>query len=258
MLFSSHWAVRLFGVTAFVSFVAAYAFYATWFISVWCFSPAVLSAIVLLQFPQRSTTRSEQPSLPIPARSKITSSLLDGLPHHRLWGGRWRCLWASRWRERLESSVKCTFPIPTGAAACLTFNPAAVYGRTFANFSGEPANLAAATATSIFRMDLQNAMVAFVATKFGSFCDCRAQHALDAWISWRRRTRIIHAQEESMSGKKKLLRRRVVLVSPRRGGGRRKVRTGIAHRASIQFAFGMIILAVFLTVLGSLFRNFLH
>jgi hypothetical protein len=61
-----------------------------------------------------------------------------------------------------------------------------------------------------------------------------------------------------MSGKKKLLRRRVVLVSPRRGGGRRKVRTGIAHRASVQFAFGMIMMAVFLALLGALFRNFLH
>ena len=68
MLFSSHWAVRLFGIAAFFSFVAAYAFYAIWFISVWCFFAAVLSAIVWLQFPRRSATRSEQSSRPIPAR----------------------------------------------------------------------------------------------------------------------------------------------------------------------------------------------
>ena len=50
-LFSSHRSVRWFGVAAFVSFIAAYAFYATWFISVWCFFAAVLSGLVLLQFP---------------------------------------------------------------------------------------------------------------------------------------------------------------------------------------------------------------
>ena len=47
-LFSSHRSVRLFGVAAFLSFVAAYAFYSTWFISVWCFFAAVLSSLVLL------------------------------------------------------------------------------------------------------------------------------------------------------------------------------------------------------------------
>ena len=50
-LFSSHRFVRLFGVAAFISFMAAYAFYATWFISVWCFFAAVLSGVVLLHFP---------------------------------------------------------------------------------------------------------------------------------------------------------------------------------------------------------------
>ncbi len=52
-LFSSHRSVRWFGVASFVSFVAAYAFYAVWFISVWCFFAAVLSVIVLLHFPAR-------------------------------------------------------------------------------------------------------------------------------------------------------------------------------------------------------------
>lgn len=52
-LFSSHRIVKLFGVAAFVSFMLAYAIYATWFISVWCFFAAILSWIVLLYFPSR-------------------------------------------------------------------------------------------------------------------------------------------------------------------------------------------------------------
>ena len=50
-LFSSHRSVRWFGLASFLSFVAAYAFYATWFISVWCFFAAALSVLVLLHFP---------------------------------------------------------------------------------------------------------------------------------------------------------------------------------------------------------------
>ena len=42
--------IRLFGVATFIALVAAYAFYAYWFISVWCFLAAVLSAIVLVHF----------------------------------------------------------------------------------------------------------------------------------------------------------------------------------------------------------------
>lgn len=60
MFVSSQWAVRLFGAAACVSFIAAYAFYATWFISVWCFFAAVMSGIVLLQFPRRPATRAAQ------------------------------------------------------------------------------------------------------------------------------------------------------------------------------------------------------
>lgn len=60
-LFSSHRPVRLFGVAAFLSFVAAYAFYSTWFISVWCFFAAVLSSLVLLQFPGGGGRRAKQP-----------------------------------------------------------------------------------------------------------------------------------------------------------------------------------------------------
>jgi hypothetical protein len=49
-LFSSHRMVQLFGMAATLSFCATYAFYATWFISVWCFFAGALSCIVLLQF----------------------------------------------------------------------------------------------------------------------------------------------------------------------------------------------------------------
>ena len=41
-----------------MSFGAAYAFYATWFISVWCFFAALLSAVVYLHFSVRDLNRS--------------------------------------------------------------------------------------------------------------------------------------------------------------------------------------------------------
>ncbi len=47
LMVSSHRRVAVFGVAAFISAVAAYAFYAYWFISVWCFFSAVMSVIVL-------------------------------------------------------------------------------------------------------------------------------------------------------------------------------------------------------------------
>ena len=50
LMVSSHRRVAAFGVAAFVSAIAAYMFYATWFISVWCFFAAGLSFIVLWQF----------------------------------------------------------------------------------------------------------------------------------------------------------------------------------------------------------------
>ncbi len=49
-LVSSHSVVRVFGLGATVSLVTAYTLYSTWFISVWCFFAAVLSAVVLLHF----------------------------------------------------------------------------------------------------------------------------------------------------------------------------------------------------------------
>ena len=52
-LLSSHRMVKVFGALALSSFAAAYFFYATWFISVWCFFAALLSAIVYLHFVAR-------------------------------------------------------------------------------------------------------------------------------------------------------------------------------------------------------------
>nr|OAP90222.1 hypothetical protein A4U53_30335 [Rhizobium leguminosarum] len=68
---------------------------------------------------------------------------------------------------------------------------------------------------------------------------------------------MIRAPEESMSGKKKLFRRTVVLVNSRRRGGRRRVRPAIAHRASMQFAFALVIIAVLVTS-AFLLRNMLQ
>jgi len=49
-LLSTHGAVRAFGLLALLSFGAAYVAYSTWFISVWCYFAAALSAVVLLYF----------------------------------------------------------------------------------------------------------------------------------------------------------------------------------------------------------------
>ena len=56
-LLSTHRMVGVFGVLALLSFGAAYAFYATWFISVWCFFAALLSAVVYLHFGVRERER---------------------------------------------------------------------------------------------------------------------------------------------------------------------------------------------------------
>ncbi len=47
-ILSSHWMVRVFGVLALLSFASVYAFYARWFISVWCFFAALLSVTILV------------------------------------------------------------------------------------------------------------------------------------------------------------------------------------------------------------------
>ena len=49
-LVSTHRMVKVFGALALLSFGAAYYFYATWFISVWCFFAALLSAVIYLHF----------------------------------------------------------------------------------------------------------------------------------------------------------------------------------------------------------------
>ena len=54
-LLSTHRTVKVFGVLALLSFAAAYYFYATWFISVWCFFAALMSAVVYLHFVLRRT-----------------------------------------------------------------------------------------------------------------------------------------------------------------------------------------------------------
>ena len=50
LIFSTYPTVKFFGVLALLSFVVAYAFYATWFISVWCFFAGLMSAVVYLHF----------------------------------------------------------------------------------------------------------------------------------------------------------------------------------------------------------------
>ncbi len=53
---STHRMVKVFGILAISSFAAAYAFYATWFISVWCLFAALLSAVIYLHFAGRGAT----------------------------------------------------------------------------------------------------------------------------------------------------------------------------------------------------------
>ncbi|MEO5613169.1 MAG: DUF6629 family protein [Sphingomicrobium sp.] len=58
-LVSSHAAVRWFGVATLASFVAAYAF-SFWFISVWCFFAAVMSATIWLYFRKPRAIRASE------------------------------------------------------------------------------------------------------------------------------------------------------------------------------------------------------
>ena len=57
-ILSTHRMVKVFGVLALSSFALAYAFYATWFISVWCFFAALLSAVIYLHFLSCGAERS--------------------------------------------------------------------------------------------------------------------------------------------------------------------------------------------------------
>ena len=56
---SKYQTVKAFGILAFLSFAAVYIIYATWFISVWCFFAALLSAVVYIHFILRRAGRSE-------------------------------------------------------------------------------------------------------------------------------------------------------------------------------------------------------
>ena len=57
-MFSTHRLLKFFGVLSLLSFGAAYFFYATWFISVWCFFAAILSVIVVLHLRLRDADRA--------------------------------------------------------------------------------------------------------------------------------------------------------------------------------------------------------
>lgn len=62
---SAYRVVKLFGILAFLSFASAYYFYATWFISVWCFFAALLSTVILAHFYWRAKTGK---SVQVPCR----------------------------------------------------------------------------------------------------------------------------------------------------------------------------------------------
>lgn len=55
LLFSNHRTVEALGFVLLLSCIAAYVFYALWFISVWCFFAALLSGMVHLYFRHRRT-----------------------------------------------------------------------------------------------------------------------------------------------------------------------------------------------------------
>ena len=71
-LLSTHRMVVVFGALALLAFGAAYTFYATWFISVWCFFAALLSAVIYRHFTwtqrdKRTPVRAD--TQPAPQRS---------------------------------------------------------------------------------------------------------------------------------------------------------------------------------------------
>jgi len=61
-LLSTHRTVKVFSLLALSSFAVAYYFYATWFISVWCFFAALLSAVVYLHFLLQNTRNAAKAS----------------------------------------------------------------------------------------------------------------------------------------------------------------------------------------------------
>ena len=69
-MFSSHRWLKLFGVLSLLSFGAAYFFYATWFISVWCFFAAILSVIIVFHLRLRGASG---------ARDRVVESRVNAL-----------------------------------------------------------------------------------------------------------------------------------------------------------------------------------
>ena len=67
-MLSAHRAVQVFGVLALLSFAGVYFFYATWFISVWCFFAALLSAVVYFHFVLRGATTDHAPQRTVMTR----------------------------------------------------------------------------------------------------------------------------------------------------------------------------------------------
>lgn len=55
--------VKVFGALALLSFGAAYYFYTTWFISVWCFFAALLSTAIFFYFARRPAKRGGSPQM---------------------------------------------------------------------------------------------------------------------------------------------------------------------------------------------------
>lgn len=53
LVLSAHRRVRVFGAASMLAFAVAYAFYARWFISVWCFFAALLSVLVFFHLATR-------------------------------------------------------------------------------------------------------------------------------------------------------------------------------------------------------------
>ena len=74
LFLSIHRTVKVFGGLALSSFAAAYFFYATWFISVWCFFAALLSAVVYIHFVPYRVQRSE-PATPEPTKMSAVPAI---------------------------------------------------------------------------------------------------------------------------------------------------------------------------------------
>ena len=71
-LLSTHRMVKVFGVLALLAFGGAYYFYTIWFISVWCFFAALLSAVVCLHFVGRRADGSGLRNMPgTPSRTEL-------------------------------------------------------------------------------------------------------------------------------------------------------------------------------------------